>query len=216
MVLKVVTGKILRTLGLSSRPARLCSILGRRVELASCLLAIQNLFRPAGACRHSAFTHGLRRGLHSAPLRGYTSCQRSPIIFQITYTCLCYRNGGAGSRAKTGWRRPVGTNRGRSQARLGSLRNSPRQILRPAGESAVLQDDVELDVAFRTRGLSPDGLCCGIPGCDCVLEIGVVGQVATYGGVVAKVFVFDRWVAGSHCVEEGCLVSRHVAVTVRS
>jgi hypothetical protein len=74
-------------------------------------------------------------------------------------------------------------------ARLESARNGPRQILRPAGEGAGLQDDVGLDVAFRTRGLAPDGPSCGVPGCDCVLEIGVVGQVAADGGVVAEVFV---------------------------
>jgi len=51
MVLKVVTGKILRTLGLSSGPMRLVLFW----ELASCLSAIQNFFRPAGAYRHSAF-----------------------------------------------------------------------------------------------------------------------------------------------------------------
>src|SRR5579862_8826912 len=35
------------------------------------------------------------------------------------------------------------------------------------------------------------------------------------GGVVAEVFVLDRWLAGSHCVEEICLVSGNVTVTIR-
>src|SRR5580693_5447497 len=71
-------------------------------------------------------------------------------------------------------------------------------------------------LCLKLVGLSSDGLGPGIPGRDCVLEIGVVRQVATDGGVVAEVFVLDRGLAGSHCVEEGCLVGRHVAVTVRS
>ena len=66
----------------------------------------------------------------------------------------------------------------------------------------------------KLAGLSPNRFGPGIPGRDCVFEIGVIGQMAADGRMVAEVFVLEGWLAGSNCVEEVRLVRGNVAVTI--
>src|SRR5437879_488485 len=54
-----------------------------------------------------------------------------------------------------------------------------------------------------------------IPHCYGLIEIGVVGQVAPDGCVIAEDFIFDHWLSGANGVEEVRFVVNHVAITVR-
>ena len=65
MVLKVVTGKIQRTLELSSCPTPHVPFWDAASNSRPGFRRFKTSFAPAGAYRHSAFTHGSRRGLHS-------------------------------------------------------------------------------------------------------------------------------------------------------
>jgi hypothetical protein len=157
MVLKVVTGKILRTLGLSLGLTRLCSILGRRVELPSCLPAIQNLFRPAGACRYSAFTHGLRRGLHSCAASGLYKLSKiaNYLPDNLHLFMLSEWRGrvkGKNWLASPGWDEPW---------KVPRLVLDPCEMVRarsfgPLEKARSFRNDVGLDVVFKTRGPIPE------------------------------------------------------------
>src|SRR5208282_4773015 len=66
-----------------------------------------------------------------------------------------------------------------------------------------------------TPRLSPNRFRRRIPGCNLVIEISVVGQVAADRRMVAKLLVLHGRLAGSNRVEKIRLMGRHIAVSVR-